>query len=79
MIPIKAYVLITAEAPEMKNALQKMRASKAVQSAEAVTGPFDIIATLEAEDVNAMGKLVTQEILAIGGIQRTLTCIVIDL
>lgn len=79
MISIKAYVLITARAPEMKKALEKLRASKAVQSAEAVTGPFDIIATLEADDVNAIGKLVTQEILAIEGIQRTLTCIVIDL
>lgn len=79
MIPIKAYVLITAQAPKMKKALEKLRASKAVQSAEAVTGPFDMIATLEADDVHAMGKLVAQEILAIEGIERTLTCIVIDL
>ncbi len=79
MIPIKAYVLITARAPQMKETLEKLRASKTLRSAEAITGPFDIIATLEAEDVHAMGKLVAQEILAIEGVQRTVTCLVIDL
>lgn len=78
MTNVKAHVLITAEAKKVKNAAEKLRASNVVQNADIVTGPYDIIATLEAEDVNALGKLITREILSLDGIERTITCIVVS-
>lgn len=75
---ISAYILITAINKEVGNVLTTLEASKVVSSANAVTGPFDIIGTVEAEDVDALGRLITNEIQNIHGIERTLTCIVLN-
>lgn len=76
---VTAYVLITVTAKEVKNALEKLRASQMVQSAQAITGPYDIIATVEAEDMDILGRKITQEVQSIEGVDRTLTCVVMNL
>ncbi|HJX03483.1 MAG TPA: Lrp/AsnC ligand binding domain-containing protein [Dehalococcoidia bacterium] len=71
----KAFVLIETDigkTKEVYTALQKLRAIKSV---DAVTGPYDIIITIEGDDINAIGKLVAGEIHAIPGIRRTVTCL----
>lgn len=78
-MPAKGYVFITVTARETKNALKKLRASKIVQVAEGVTGPYDIIATVEAPDTDILGQMVTEEIQSIEGVERTMTCIVLKL
>ena len=76
---VKAYIFINLRSKEIKQTVTRLKISKSLKSAEAVTGPYDIIATMEAEDVDKIGALVTQEILSIEGIERTLTCIVLNL
>ena len=48
-----------------------------MKSVDTVTGPYDIIAVLEAENLNDIGDLITGEIHAIEGISRTVTCLVV--
>ena len=48
-----------------------------VALAEDVTGPYDVIARLEAETVDELGKLVIARIQEVPGITRTLTCPVV--
>jgi DNA-binding Lrp family transcriptional regulator len=48
-----------------------------VESVNTVTGPYDVIATIEGETLNAIGDLVTDKIHPITGISRTVTCLVI--
>ncbi len=74
-----AYVLITAGARQAKGLLERLRASKGIRSADAVAGPYDIIAVVEAETMNALGETITREIHNIDGVERTLTCIVLDI
>ncbi len=76
---VTAYVLITSSAAATKSALEKLKASQFVQVAHAVTGPYDIIATVVAEDIDALGRVITQEIHTIDGVERTLACIVMDI
>lgn len=76
---VKAYVLITTANKETKNALGKLRATRIVQSSDAVTGPYDIIAVVEGEDMDTLGQLITEQIQSIDGIERTLSCIVLRL
>ena len=52
-----------------------LRALPGVQTVDAVTGPYDIIAVVEAPDLNAVGDLVTSQIHTISGIGRTVTCL----
>ena len=44
---------------------------------DAVTGPFDFIAVVEGPTLDAVGRLVTDEIGAIDGVTRTTTCLAV--
>ena len=48
-------------------------------STETVTGPYDVIVLVEAEDIDAVGQLVLTAIQSVEGIVRTLTCPVVNL
>jgi DNA-binding Lrp family transcriptional regulator len=48
-----------------------------VSSVDLVTGPYDIIAIVEAETLSEVGDVVTAKIHPITGISRTVTCLVI--
>jgi uncharacterized protein with GYD domain len=50
-----------------------------VISAEAVTGPYDVIVLVEAKDIDAVWQLVLTAIQSIEGIVRTMTCPVVNL
>jgi len=70
---VKAYLLVetsVGRAPGVANALKRL---EGVDSADMVTGPYDIIATLSGKDVSAVGTLVTEEVCQIVGVIRTVT------
>lgn len=69
----KAYVLIETAVGKTKEVLRTLRQMKGVREADAVTGEYDIVAVIEAGDLNSIGELVTGNIHTIGGIQRTTT------
>mgnify|MGYP001079700496 FL=1 len=69
----KAYVLRETAVGKTKNVLKSLRQVKGVREVDAVTGEYDIVAVIEAEDLNSIGELVTGNIHTIGGIQRTTT------
>jgi DNA-binding Lrp family transcriptional regulator len=50
-----------------------------VLAVDTVTGPFDVIVQLEADDLDLLGKCITEEIQKIEGIQRTTTCLSVNL
>lgn len=73
-----AYVLIEAASDKAKNALKAIAKIPGVKMANAVTGPYDIIAFVEAPDVDALGRVVLSKIRTISGVTKTLTCVAID-
>ena len=77
---MKAYVLIET-APGKTKAIRKALGSVtrgAVANLDAVTGPYDFIAVVEGPTLDAIGRLVTEEIGAINGVTRTTTCVAIS-
>ena len=76
---VRAYVLIQTDSGKAADVANGIRAIGGVMSTEAVTGPYDVIAFVEAEDVDALGQLVVTAIQPVDGIVRTLTCPVINL
>jgi DNA-binding Lrp family transcriptional regulator len=75
----KAYLLIEARIGESKEVLNKIAQLDGVKSADPVTGPYDIIAIVEREDLNDIASLVTGEIGSIGGIRRNVTCVALNI
>ena len=71
----KAFVLIETAVGKTKEVVAKIRQLEGVKSVDPVTGPYDVIAIVEAESLNEIGDLVTGKIHPIGGISRTVTCL----
>jgi DNA-binding Lrp family transcriptional regulator len=72
-----AYVLIEAAPKKALTAQGKLAKIAGVKSAHLVTGPYDIIAFVEAKDPGAIGKLVMSKIQAVDGVGKTITCVVV--
>ena len=73
----KAFVLIETVVGSTKNVVDKLKQLQGVKSADAVTGPYDVIAVVESDSLNDLGVLVTGKIHPITGISRTVTCLTI--
>ena len=71
----KAYILIETAVGKSREVTSTLRSLTGVQTVDAVTGPYDIIAVVAAPDLNAVGDLVTSQIHTINGIVRTVTCL----
>ena len=76
---IKAFVLIETAMGKVREVVAALEKVDGVKSVEAVTGPYDVIATVELPDVSAVGELVTKHIHSVVGIARTVTCFAIRL
>ncbi len=74
---VHAYILIQTEVGRSASVAQAIREVAGVASAEDVTGPYDVIARVEANTVDELGKLVIARIQDVPGITRTLTCTVV--
>jgi DNA-binding Lrp family transcriptional regulator len=75
---VKAYILIQTAV----NAIQvagAIRQIDGVESADDVSGPYDVIARASAADMDGLGQLVVTKIQAVEGIIRTLTCPIVEL
>jgi len=51
---------------------------KGVKTVHLVTGPYDVIAYVEAPDLKSLGELIVKKIQATGSVARTLTCITVE-
>jgi len=76
-VAAKAFVLIETAVGKTKDVVAMLEQLEGVKSVNAVTGPYDVIAILEAEDLNDIGELVTEKIHPVSGISRTVTCLAI--
>jgi len=73
----KAFVLIETAVGRTKEVVSILSKMKGLTSVNTVTGPYDIIAVIEAEDLNEVGDIITGKIHAIEGISRTVTCLAV--
>lgn len=76
---MRAYVLIDAMVGRTKEVLTALQEMAGVKSVEAVTGPHDLIAVVEAESLKELGEVVLSRIRGVKGVTRTVTCMVIEL
>lgn len=75
---VQAYILIQSEVGRSSTVAASVAGIAGVVKAEEVTGPYDVIARVEADEVTDLGKVVIAKIQEIPGITRTLTCTVVE-
>jgi len=71
----KAFILMETAVGKSKEVVASLKQLKGVKSVDSVTGPYDVIAIVEAESLNDIGDLVTRKVHPIAGITRTVTCL----
>ena len=79
----RAYVLIESAVGKAKGVAEGVRKLQLpdakIVSVDAVTGPFDVITLLESDDLDKVGRAITNGIQRVDGVQRTTTCLVVQL
>jgi len=76
---MKAYVEIKVEpGSNIQSLLSVMRTVEGVREAFAVTGHTDLVASIEAGDLNGIADVVTQRIHTIRGVASTETMVCVE-
>lgn len=75
---IKAYILIEMMAGHSRNLVKVLVERNLVTDVDRVTGPYDVVAVIEAEDLNAISEIVSSEIHTLPGVVRTNTCVSLE-
>lgn len=73
---VQAYVLVRTMPGQASDALAQIAGIPGVTAAHVVTGPTDIIAFVEAQSMDALGRLIVSRIQQAPGVTRTTTCVV---
>ena len=76
---VSAYVLVQTELGAAETVARAVRDLPGVETADDVTGPYDVIVKAHADDVNQLARMVVSAIQAVPGITRTLTCPIVHL
>jgi DNA-binding Lrp family transcriptional regulator len=77
-VSVSAYILIQASVNAANVAID-IRTLEGVESADDVSGPYDVIVRASAADMDGLGQLVVARIQTVEGVTRTLTCPVVEL
>ncbi len=72
-----AFVLINCLPGKTKEVINKLNQIPNVQYAEMVLGPYDIIAIIQATEIETIAVIVDEKIRTIDGIDETITCVAI--
>ena len=70
-----AFILIEAHVGRVTEVVTQLRMIEDVKYANVITGPFDVIARIESENMGAIADLVTGRVQDIRGVMRTITCV----
>ncbi|HEX7266457.1 MAG TPA: Lrp/AsnC ligand binding domain-containing protein [Streptosporangiaceae bacterium] len=74
---LSAYVLVLTEVGKVAHVAHALSNLDGVEVAEDITGPYDVIASIQAPSLDQLGRLVVSRIQLVDGVTRTLTCMVI--
>jgi DNA-binding Lrp family transcriptional regulator len=80
---VRGYVLIETDVGKAKavgGAIQQFSFPGArIANVDTVTGPYDVIVQLEADDLDTLGNAITEAVQKVPGVQRTTTCLAVRL
>ncbi len=72
---MKVFVLIETAVGKIRDVTDSLQRLEGIQTVDVVTGPYDVIAVVSADDMNAVGRLITESMHTISGVVRTVTCV----
>ncbi len=73
-----ALILIVAEIRTLRDVFREIKKLEEIKEAKMILGPYDIMATVEAEEEEEIEKTLLNEIRDIEGVEKTVTNIFIE-
>jgi DNA-binding Lrp family transcriptional regulator len=74
---ISAYVFIECMAGAARDVTLEVSKIQGVKRANATTGPYDVIALVEAPDISVLGDVIVTRIQGLSGVLRTQTNVIV--
>ncbi len=74
---VSAFIFLECAAGRAKDVAKQVAKISGVKLSYAVTGPHDVIAFVEAADINALGTTIVSKIQGVSGVLRTTTNVVV--
>ena len=71
----RAYILIETAVGKTNEVSEALKKIEMMKNVDTVTGPFDIIAVVEADDLPSIGDLISDGMHSVPGIVKTVTCL----
>ena len=71
----RAYILIETAVGKIHDVSEALKNLPTMKKVDTVTGPFDIIAVAEADDLPGIGDLIANGMHSVPGIVKTVTCL----
>lgn len=78
-MPIEAFVLMETTGNHTKSAYKTLTRIQGVKAIFPVTGPYDLIAQIEADTLEDLNELIMTRIRSVDGVVKTNTAIVLNL
>ncbi len=73
----RAYILIETSVGSTANVAERLRNIEQMKVVDMVTGPFDVIAVVEADNLVEIGGIVSSDMHKIDGIVKTITSLAV--
>jgi DNA-binding Lrp family transcriptional regulator len=78
IMAISAYVFIECTAGGAREVANEISNIEGVRRANATTGPYDVVALVEADNVHILGEFIVTRIQSLPGVLRTQTNVIVD-
>ena len=75
---ISAYVFIECTAGAARQVADEASKIEGVRRSNATTGPYDVVALVEADTVHILGEFIVTKIQGLPGVLRTQTNVIVD-
>ncbi len=80
---VRGYILVETAVGTTQRVGEAIKALKhpeaKVTAVDTVTGPYDVIVQLEADDLDRLGRCITEGLQRVEGVTRTNTCLAVRL
>lgn len=76
-MPVYAYVLLRCVRAKLPDVLERVKGIEGVKSAVPVTGRFDAVVEVEAEDLKKLADLIIGRVQSLEGLERTETLVAV--
>jgi len=70
----RVFVLLETAPGKATEVSASIKQANGVRSVDVVSGPYDVIAVVEAEDLTELGVIVTTMIAPVSGVSRWVVC-----